>query len=158
MERGLFMKAQKVKGALLFCGWFLLFATMAFAGQQNDRQTGSEPKGNLFVNISTTDPELMYAAVRIAKVAAQRGHGVTLLLRVGAIDFARKNKDYPIFGTTIKQKLRDLMETGSQVIVGGGCLKLKGIPRTDLMEGVTVGTPDIVMGALFKKDTRILSY
>ena len=117
-----------------------------------------EPRGNLVVNISTKDVELMYAAVRIATVAATRGHKVSLLLRVGAIDFALKNNDYPIFDTTIMRELKNFMKKGAAVVVGGGCLKLKKIPPTDLMEGVIVGNPDIVMGLLFQENTRILSY
>ena len=152
------MKRERIAWLVMVCICVLLYATMALAAQQNYFKTGNESKGNLVVNISTDNVELMYAAIRIAMVAAQRGHGVTLLLRVRAIDFALKNSDFPVYGTTIKQELKNFMKTGSQVIVGGGCLKLRGIAQTELMDDIIIGNPDIVMGALFRENTRILSY
>ena len=152
------MNVKKLQAILISCLTVLSFSSVAFAVEQIGCDSTKEPVGNLVVNISTGNPENMFAAVKIAKVAAGRGHNVSLLLRMKAIEFTLRNKAYPVFGTTIKQELVKFMKTGSDVIVGGGCLKLMGISKNDLMDGLVIGNPDIVMGALFQENTRVLSY
>ena len=140
---------------LLLCAVMLIPLAAAAAGQDS---TGSpqEPMGNLVVILHTDDLSSADAAIRIANVAVQRGHKVTMLLRVKAIQLALKDTDYKIGDTTMQNKLAKFMEAGSQVFVGGGCMKLQGIPKEKLISGVKVGTPDTVMGMIFEENTRII--
>ena len=117
----------------------------------------AEPMGNLVVILSSDDLPKADAAVRIAGVAAGRGHKVTLLLRVKAIELALRDTDYQVRGVKMQDKLAKLMQGGSRVFVGGGCMKLQGITPQRLIPGVRVGTPDSVMGMIFEKNTRIIS-
>jgi predicted peroxiredoxin len=116
-----------------------------------------EPMGKLVVILSSADPANADAAIRIAGVAASRGHQVTMLLRVRAIQFALRDSDRAVSGVPLRDKLARLMKGGSQVFVGGGCMKLQGIAPKRLLPGVQVGTPDSVMGMIFEKNARIIS-
>lgn len=132
---------------LLACA--LLLAPMAAAAP-------AEPMGKLVVILHTDDTASADAALRIAGVAAKRGHQVTLLLRVKAINLALKDTDYKLGGVASQAKLAAFMKGGSKVYVGGGCMKLQGIPKTRLIPGVIVGTPDSVMGMIFADNARII--
>jgi len=113
---------------------------------------------SLVITMSTDNVATFNAAIRIGTVAVKRGHAVTMLLRVDSIKAAVERNEYPVNGTTLKKELLLFMKAGATVIAGGSCMKDMGLNKSDLIEGVMVGTPDIVMGALFKKDTKIISY
>lgn len=117
-----------------------------------------EPMGSLVFTMSTDDAALFDAAMLMGTVALKRGHEVVMLLRVDAIKPALASASYPVGDTTLDKKLAAFMQAGATVIAGGGCMKLMGLKKTDLIPGVVVGTPDIVMGALFKDGSKIISY
>ena len=144
-------------GIAVFTLLFLMVMFMPLATAAQDAAgKPQEPMGKLVVILHTDDPTSADAAIRIANVAVQRGHQVTMLLRVKAIQLALKDTDYKVGGTTIQNKLAKFMEAGSQVFVGGGCMKMEGIPPEKLISGVKVGTPDTVMGMIFDENTRII--
>ncbi|OPY76359.1 MAG: hypothetical protein A4E64_01565 [Syntrophorhabdus sp. PtaU1.Bin058] len=117
-----------------------------------------EPMDSLLIAMSTDNTAIFDAAITIGTVALQRGHAVTMLLRVDSIKVAVAKNNYPVGDTTLSKRLSAFMKAGATVIAGGSCMKQMGLTQKDLMEGVMVGTPDLVMGKLFKKDTKILSY
>ena len=116
----------------------------------------AEPMGKLVVILHTDDGGAADAALRIAGVAAQRGHQVTLLLRMSALNLALKDTSITVGGVASQAKLAAFMKAGSRVFVGGGCMKLQGIAKGRLIPGVIVGTPDTVMGMIFAENTRII--
>ena len=83
---------------------------------------------------------------------------MTMLLRIDAIKVAVAKNSYPVGDTTLGKKLSAFMQSGATVIAGGACMKAMKLTPNDLIKGVIVGTPDLVMGALFDKDNKILSY
>lgn len=135
-----------------------LLLTACLAWQASAAGSPKEPMDSLVIAMSTDNPEIFNAAIRIGTVAARRGHAVTMLLRLGSIKAAVAKNEYPVGGTTLKKELLSFMKAGATVIAGGSCMKDMGLKKSDLIEGVAVGTPEIVMGALFKKDTKIISY
>ena len=135
---------------LLCCATLLLPAAALAKGQPQ------EPMGNLVLILTTDDEAKADAAIRIASVAAHRGHKVFMLLRIEAIQLALNDTDHEIGGVRIQDKLAKFMKGGSQVFVGGGCMKLQKISPQRLIPGVRVGTPDSVMGMIFAKNTRII--
>jgi predicted peroxiredoxin len=140
---------------MLFCA-FMLLPAVGFAAEEATAGSSKEPMDNLVIILSTDDIANADASIRIARVAFERGHKVTMLLRVKAISLALKDADYRIGDTTFQNKLAGFMEEGARVMVGGGCMKLQRIPKSNLIAGVEVGTPDTVMGAIFEKNTRII--
>jgi hypothetical protein len=117
-----------------------------------------EPMDSLVLAMSTDDTAIFDGAITIGTVALKRGHPVTMLLRIDAIKVAVAKNNYPVGDTTLAKKLYAFMQSGATVIAGGSCMKAMGLTRNDLVKGVAVGTPDLVMGTLFKKGTKILSY
>ena len=146
----------KVLGIMLLLSAFMGLTFNAAAAEPGAASEPKEPMGNLLVILSTDDLPIADASIRIAGVASERGHQVTLLLRVKAIQLALKDTDYKIGHTTYQEKLAGFMKTGARVFVGGGCMKLQNIPKEKLIPGVVVGTPDTVMGMIFDKNTRII--
>ncbi len=140
---------------LLSC-LILIIPLTAAAAQKGASGPPQEPRGDLLVILSTDDLPSADAALRIAGVAAQRGHKVTILLRVKGIQLALKDTEYKIGQTRFQDKLAEFIKSGSRVLVGGGCMKMDGIPKQRLISGVTVGTPDLVMGLIFGENTRII--
>ena len=139
---------------LLICAVLLISITAVYAGEKAG--SPQEPMGDLVVILSTDDLPSAVAALRIANVAAKRGHKVTMLLRVKAIQLALRDTEYKIGGAGIQEKLAMFMKGGSRVFAGGGCMKMDGISPKRLISGVRVGTPDTVMGMLFAKGARII--
>ncbi len=140
---------------LLLCA-SVFMPQKAISAEQGAVGGPKEPMDNLVVILSSDDLPSADAAIRIAGVAAQRGHKVTMLLRVKAIQLALKDTDYKVGDTTYQDKLANFMKAGSKVFVGPDCMKLEGIPKEKLIPGVVVGTKDTVMGIVFEKDTRII--
>lgn len=117
-----------------------------------------EPMASLLLAMSTDNVAVFDAAITIGDVALKRGHPVAMLLRVNAIKVAVSRNNYPVGNTTLSRKLAAFMDSGATVIAGGSCMKEMGLTQSDLIKGVLVGTPDLVMGTIFKKGTKILSY
>ena len=49
-------------------------------------------------------------------------------------------------GKSIQDMLTDFIKDGGIVIVCGACSKASGLTKSDFIEGVTMGNPDLVMG------------
>lgn len=118
----------------------------------------AEPMDSLVLAVSTDNVAIFDGAITIGTVALKRGHAVTMLLRVDSIKVAVARNSYPVGSTTLSEKLSAFMKSGATVVAGGSCMKEMGLKQSDLITGVVVGTPDLVMGTLFKKDNKILSY
>ncbi|HOW53212.1 MAG TPA: hypothetical protein PLR60_01055 [Syntrophorhabdaceae bacterium] len=146
---------MKLKSLLILTA---LLLTTCLVLQASAADHPKEPMDSLVITMSTDNVATFNAAIRIGTVAVKRGHAVTMLLRVDSIKAAVERNEYPVNGTTLKKELLLFMKAGATVIAGGSCMKDMGLNKSDLIEGVMVGTPDIVMGALFKKDTKIISY
>ena len=117
-----------------------------------------EPMDSLLLSMSTDNTEVIDGAITIGTVALKRGHEVTMLLRLDSIKVAVSKNSYPVGETVLAKRLSEFMKNGAKVIVGGKCMKDMKLTPKDLLKGVAVGTPDLVMGTIFKKETKILSY
>lgn len=136
--------------------FFLCFTGSLFAAEKETVPT--EPMDSLVLAMSTDNVGIFDAAITIGSVALKRGHPVTMLLRVDSIKIAVAKNNYRVGETTLAKKLAAFMEAGAKVIAGGSCMKQMGLSQDDLVRGVLVGTPDFVMGTLFRKDAKILTY
>ena len=151
------MKFRSEIAVFLLLIWAVVLTPVAAAAAQGQAQgPPREPMGNLVVILSTDDSASADAAFRIAGIAAKRGHKVTILLRVRALQFAVKDNPYKIGDAKAQDVVLAFMKSGSRVFVGGMCMKLQNITKDKLIDGVTVGTPDSVMGMLFDENTRII--
>lgn len=120
-------------------------------------------KPGLFVNLATDD---VWAASKAVFFAHQRvlkaGHKpVSIWLNVRAVYLADKrraparlNPDTP----DIHAMLQAFIADGGQVIACMACSRVAGLTKADLIDGVVMGSPDVVMPALMGPDIRTLTW
>lgn len=110
----------------------------------------------LFVNLTTDDPHRANMGITFGLKQFQRGHPLTILLndkgvfigaKTGAERFAMHQK-----------LLAELIGKGATVLICPMCMKQYGITEADLIPGVKLGSPEITGDALFKDNTKALSW
>jgi sulfur relay (sulfurtransferase) complex TusBCD TusD component (DsrE family) len=135
-----------IKSAVLSLLMLSFVASSALAGD----------KDPLFVNATSDDAHRAEMALTFAKNQLERQHPVTIFINDKAVNIASKAN-----AAQFKEHqalLSKLVEGGANVFICGMCLKYYGVAESDLVTGVKVGNPDLVGAALFKDDTRTLSW
>jgi sulfur relay (sulfurtransferase) complex TusBCD TusD component (DsrE family) len=121
-------------------------ATPAMAG-------GTDP---LFVNLTSADAHRARMGISFGMNQLERGHPLTIFLndkavligsRANAAEYAEHQK-----------MLTGLMDKGALVLVCPMCMKHYGVKEADLMPGLKVGNPELTGGALFKDNTKTMSW
>lgn len=141
-----------LKGALLA----LMLLTLFSPGS-----TLAEEPRPIFYNVTTDDAWTAGMSLAQANVAASRGHPVTLFLNIRAVRLADADAVQGTFGPSGKtpaQLITALLAKGQTVLVCGTCMKVGGMEKDDLLEGVTMANPDLTFGALNRPGTIALSY
>lgn len=130
--------------AFVLCLGF--FAAPAFAG-------ATDP---LFVSLTSDDPHRANMAITFGGKQHERGHPLTIFLNDKAVAIGSKANA----GTFAEHQkaLADLMGKGATVLICPMCLKHYGIKDTDLLAGIKVGNPDLTGDALFKDNTKTLTW
>ena len=131
----------------------LAFALLAVAAA---RPAAAGGQGSLFVNLTTDEPRRAVMALAFAKAQMGLGHPVTIWLNdrgvfLGDLGSAAKLSEP-------QSMLKELMKNGAQIIACPMCMKHYGIGDTSLLEGVKTGNPEMTGAALFKDDTRTLTW
>lgn len=110
----------------------------------------------LFVNLTTDDSHRASMGLVFGKNQLERGHPLTVFLNdrgvfIGAKANAAKFAD--------QQKiLSDLMAKGATILICPMCMKHYGVAETDLLPGLKVGNPDLTGAAVFKDNTKSLTW
>jgi intracellular sulfur oxidation DsrE/DsrF family protein len=94
-------------------------------------------------------------ALKFSQGQQERGHPITVWLNDKAVLVA--SKDDATFAPQ-RALLAELMAKGAEVIICPFCMQHYGMAETALMEGVKVGNPDLTGAALFRDDTRTLTW
>jgi sulfur relay (sulfurtransferase) complex TusBCD TusD component (DsrE family) len=110
----------------------------------------------LFVNLTTDDSHRSTMAIGFGANQLERGHPLTIFLNdkgvlIGAKANAAKFPDQ-------QKALSALVGKGATIIVCPSCMKQFGIQDSDLLPGLKVGKPEITGGALFKDNTKTLTW
>lgn len=121
-------------------------ATPAFAGD-------TDP---LFVNLTSDDPHRANMAITFGGNQHERGHPLTIFLNdkgvlIGSKASSAKFADH-------QKALAELMDKGAAVIICPMCMKHYGVKESDLLPGLKVGKPEITGAALFKDNTKTLTW
>jgi len=121
-------------------------ATPAFAGD-------TDP---LFVNLTSDDPHRANMAITFGGNQHERGHPLTIFLNdkgvlIGSKANSAKFADH-------QKALAELMSKGAAVIICPMCMKHYGVKESDLLPGLKVGKPELTGGALFKDNTKTLTW
>jgi sulfur relay (sulfurtransferase) complex TusBCD TusD component (DsrE family) len=147
--------------ASVLVGVAFALVLLGVVGAQQTTPTATKP--GLFINLTTDDT---WAATKAIHFAHERvlltGHGpVTIWLNVRAVNLGDKSvpaHTHGLTGENIHAMLQSFIEDGGTVIACRVCAKAAGVTEDDLIDGVVMGHPDIVMPALFGDDVRTLSW
>ncbi len=125
-----------------------------------------ENKPGLFVNLTTDDTWSAAKAIYFAhEKALKHGHKpVAIWLNVRAVYLADKKRPSHVHGlmresnTSIQDMLSAFIKDGGTVIMCGACSQAAGLTKDDYIDGVQMGTWDLVSGILFDPNVKTLSW
>ena len=110
----------------------------------------------LFVNLTSDDSHRADMAITFGGNQHERGHPLTIFLNdkgvlIGSKSNSSKFADH-------QKALSDLMSEGATVLICPMCMKHYGVKESDLLPGLKVGNPELTGGALFKDNTKTLTW
>ncbi|MEW6133548.1 MAG: DsrE family protein [Pseudomonadota bacterium] len=110
----------------------------------------------LFISLSTDNVPRVDHALHFGNVHFTRGHPLTIFLNGKGVHLASKR--YASKFADQQKSLAALMDKGAMVIVCQYCMKQVGVSESDLLPGFKVGNPELTGDALFRDDTKTLSW
>jgi sulfur relay (sulfurtransferase) complex TusBCD TusD component (DsrE family) len=110
----------------------------------------------LFINLTSDDSHRADMAITFGGNQHERGHPLTIFLNdkgvlIGSKSNSSKFADH-------QKALSDLMSDGATVLICPMCMKHYGVKESDLLPGLEVGNPELTGGALFKDNTKTLTW
>lgn len=133
----------------LFFAFTLLvggFTAPAFAG-------ATDP---LFINLTTDDSHRALMGIGFGKAQLERGHPLAIFINDKAVQIASKaNADkYP----EQQKALAEILKNGGVVLICPMCIKKFGIKESDLLTGIKIGNPQLTGDALFRDNTKTMTW
>lgn len=113
-------------------------------------------KDPLFINLTSDDPHRTLMAISFGQAQMERGHPLTMYLNDKAVLVAGK-KNAAQFAEQQKL-LSGIAAKGGAVLVCPMCSKKFGVAEADFIPGARLTSPDITGPALFKDNTKTLSW
>jgi sulfur relay (sulfurtransferase) complex TusBCD TusD component (DsrE family) len=110
----------------------------------------------LFVNLTTDDAHRANMGISFGKNQLERGHPLTIFLNDKGV-FIGSKANASKFDEQQKM-LSGLMGKGGIVLICPMCMKHYGIKESDLLPGLRVGNPALTGGALFRDNTKTLTW
>jgi predicted peroxiredoxin len=113
----------------------------------------------LYLNLSSTNTVTAGHAFAQTLKMQKRGHPIAIFLNGGAIMTAVKGVPHTTFqGKSLQVWLNDLKRGGAKVIVCRVCMGVHKITKADLIDGVVMGSADVVSEYLFDPKYRVISW
>jgi len=110
----------------------------------------------LFINLTSDDPHRALMAISFGQAQLERKHPLTVYLNDKAVLVASK-KNAAKFAEQQKL-LSEIAAKGGTVLVCPMCSKKFGVAEADFITGAKLTSPDITGPALFKDNTKTLSW
>jgi sulfur relay (sulfurtransferase) complex TusBCD TusD component (DsrE family) len=110
----------------------------------------------LFVNLTTDEPHRANMGIAFGRNQLERGHPLTIFLNDKAVLIGSK-ANAAKYGEH-QRALGDLVGKGAVVLTCAMCMKHYGVKESDLLPGLKVGNPELTGGALFRDNTRTLTW
>lgn len=110
----------------------------------------------LFVNLTTNESHRALMGITFGKGQLERGHPLTVFLNDKGVFIASKQNATEF--SEQQKMLGELMAKGAIVLICQMCMKHYGVTAEDLLPGVKLSSPDISGAALFKEDSKTLSW
>ncbi|SFL76248.1 DsrE family protein [Shimia aestuarii] len=137
----------------------LAVALSPFSAQAED------DKQRLFINLTTDDTWAAAKAIMFAHQRAQNaGYDAAIWMNVRAVYLADKKRPSHVHGlmadkgTSIQDMLTAFMADGGTVIMCGACSKAAGLTKADYIDGIQMGSPELVQSWLFDPNTKTLGW
>ena len=124
----------------------LLFTATAFA----------KDKESLFINMTSDDAHRSEMAIGFGKGQLERGHPLTIFLNDKGVLVASTANSAK--HTVAQNMLASLIEKGASIIVCQTCMAHYGVKQDALIKGAQLSTPELSGQALFKENSRSLSW
>lgn len=125
-----------------------------------------DAKPGLFVNLTTDDTWAAGKAIMFAhQKALKNGHKpVVIWMNVRAVYLADKKRPSHVHGLmrdknmSIQDMLAAFMKDGGTVLMCQACTAAAGLTKDDYIDGVQMGTWELVEGYLFDPNVKTLSW
>jgi sulfur relay (sulfurtransferase) complex TusBCD TusD component (DsrE family) len=95
-------------------------------------------------------------AITFGQNQLERGHPLTIFLNDKGVLIGSKSNaaKFP----NQQKAIGELMNKGAVVLICPMCMKHYGVKEADLLPGLKVGNPELTGAALFKDNTRTLTW
>lgn len=123
-----------------------IFTAPAFSGD-------SDP---LFINLTSDDLHRANMAISFGGNQHNLGHPVTIFLNDTGVRIGSMENSAAFGGH--QKALAEIMGNGATVIICPMCMKHYGVKESDLLPGLKVGNPELTGNALFKDNTKTLTW
>lgn len=110
----------------------------------------------LFVNLISDDSHRANMAITFSGNQLDRGHPLTIFLNDKGVLIGSKANSAKF--AEHQKALTELISKGATVLVCPMCMKHYGVKESDLLPGLKVGKPELTGGALFKDNTKTLTW
>ena len=129
---------------------------IALCGSLSPAPARADNDDPLFINLTSDDAHRVRMALTFGGHQQARGHALSVFLNDRAVLAASKaNADK--FGEQQKM-IADLLAKGATILVCPMCMQHYGVKEADLLPGLAVGNPERTGAALFKDDTKTLTW
>lgn len=133
----------------LMLSFFLIIGTLSTPAYAAD-------PAPLFLNLTMDNSHQSGVGLNFAKEQFERGHPLTIFLNNSAVRIgAMANARYFI---NHQDLLRELLKKGATVLVCRPCALHYGVSESNLMPGMRIAYPDALSEALFRDNTRTLTW
>lgn len=116
---------------------------------------------NMFINLISDRPTNVGKAIRFGRKFLAAGWKVTLSLNIDAVQVLNPEVDLgpcPVAGQPLPAMLQLYVAEGGRVLVGRECLKLAGLERLDLPEGLEIAAFPVVEELMSIPDIKIITW
>ncbi len=110
----------------------------------------------LFINMTTDDGHRAAMALTFGRNQLERGHPLTVFLNDKGVYVGSRLQTHRF--PEQQNLLTELMAKGASVIACPMCMKHYGVQPADLLPGIQVGKPELTGAALFRDNSRTLTW
>jgi predicted peroxiredoxin len=134
----------------------LLITTCLFVALCGNNVAFAGDKDPLFINMTSGDEHRAVMGIGFGANQLAKGHPLTVFLNDKAVLIASKANSSRYADQ--QKALTEIIAKGGTVIICPLCMKHYEVKEADLLPGIKVGSPDLTGTALFKDNTKTLSW
>ena len=145
--------------------YLILFSMVMFsvpASAETEAQT-TTAKG-LFIELTSDSMFKVRRAFQVGTMV-RKHHDIPVLINIslGASRFADKTlplaaEAIKVRGSTVHEMMSNFIAAGGEVYICPMCMMGNGVANEDLLDGIKVGGPDVVLPRLLEDGVKTLSY